>query len=134
MPAAISYPGVYIEEIPSGVRTITGVPTSITAFVGRALEEPTDEPVKVNSSADYERTFGGLWRDQHVSYAVRRFLSQRRQPGVDRARWPIRAGPATRSRSGVDDRTSGAPIALASWGKKLRQRGRGILEAPHVWI
>ena len=36
MPVALSYPGVYIEEAPSGVRTITGVATSITAFVGRA--------------------------------------------------------------------------------------------------
>ena len=33
----VSYPGVYIQEIPSGVRTITGVATSITAFIGRAL-------------------------------------------------------------------------------------------------
>ena len=24
MPVAVNYPGVYIEEIPSGVRTITG--------------------------------------------------------------------------------------------------------------
>ncbi len=31
MPVAPTYPGVYIEEIPSGVRTITGVATSITA-------------------------------------------------------------------------------------------------------
>jgi len=29
MPVAVSYPGVYIEEIPSGVRTITGVATSM---------------------------------------------------------------------------------------------------------
>ena len=36
MPVATTYPGVYIEEIPSGVRTITGVATSITAFIGRA--------------------------------------------------------------------------------------------------
>ena len=36
MPATLTYPGVYIEEVPSGVRTITGVATSITAFVGRA--------------------------------------------------------------------------------------------------
>ena len=42
MPATLTYPGVYIEEIPSGVRTITGVATSITAFVGRALRGPTD--------------------------------------------------------------------------------------------
>jgi hypothetical protein len=25
MPLAVSYPGVYIEEVPNGVRTITGV-------------------------------------------------------------------------------------------------------------
>jgi phage tail sheath protein FI len=32
--AAFTYPGVYIEEIPSGVHPITGVATSITAFIG----------------------------------------------------------------------------------------------------
>ena len=41
MPVAVSYPGVYIEEIPSGVRTITGVATSITAFLGRAPWAPS---------------------------------------------------------------------------------------------
>jgi len=75
MPAALSYPGVYIEEIPSGVRTITGVATSITAFVGRAWKGPLDEPVKVNSAADYERIFGGLWRPSMMSYAVRQFFT-----------------------------------------------------------
>ncbi len=40
MPAALTYPGVYIQEVPSGVRTITGVATSITAFVGRAAAGP----------------------------------------------------------------------------------------------
>ena len=75
MPAALSYPGVYIEEIPSGVRTITGVPTSITAFVGRAWKGPLDEPVKINSAADYERIFGGLWRPSMMSYAVRQFFT-----------------------------------------------------------
>ena len=29
------YPGIYTREIPSGVRTITGAPTSIALFVGR---------------------------------------------------------------------------------------------------
>jgi phage tail sheath protein FI len=36
MPTALLQPGVYIEELPSGVRTITGVATSITLFVGWA--------------------------------------------------------------------------------------------------
>lgn len=34
MPVTPTYPGIYIEEIPNGVRTITGVATSITAFIG----------------------------------------------------------------------------------------------------
>lgn len=74
MPAALSYPGVYVEEIPSGVRTISGVPTSITAFVGRALRGPTDEPVIVNGYGDFERVFGGLWLDSTLSFAVRDYF------------------------------------------------------------
>jgi hypothetical protein len=74
MPSPLTYPGVYIEELPSAVRTITGVPTSITAFVGRAWKGPVDEPIRINSYADYERTFGGLWRESTVSYAVYQFF------------------------------------------------------------
>lgn len=76
MPVAPTYPGVYIEEIPSGVRTITGVATSITAFVGRALRGPTDVdgPVVINSYGDFERIFGGLWVKSSLSYAVRDFF------------------------------------------------------------
>jgi len=73
MPATLSYPGVYIEEISSGVRTITGVATSITAFVGRALRGPTDDPVTINSFGDFERVFGGLWEGSALGYSVRDF-------------------------------------------------------------
>src|SRR5262244_325701 len=73
MPSALTYPGVYVEEIPSGVRTITGVATSIAAFVGAARRGPTEDPVTINSFADYERIFGGLWVDSTMSYAVRDF-------------------------------------------------------------
>src|SRR5205085_1482690 len=74
MPVAPTYPGVYIEEIPSGVRTITGVATSITAFVGQALSGPTDEPITINNFGDFERLFGGLWKDSSLGYAVRDFF------------------------------------------------------------
>lgn len=73
MPVQTTYPGVYIEEIPSGVRTITGVATSITAFIGRALMGPVDEPTIINSFADYDRQFGGLWTESTMSYAVQDF-------------------------------------------------------------
>ena len=73
MPVQPTYPGVYIEEIPSGVRTITGVATSITAFIGRALKGPVDDPFTITSFGDYERTFGGLWIDSTMSYAIQDF-------------------------------------------------------------
>ncbi len=60
MPVAVSYPGVYIEEIPSGVRTITGVATSIGLFIGWAPKGATDRAVRLTSFADYQREFGGL--------------------------------------------------------------------------
>jgi len=52
MPPTLTYPGVYIEELPSGVHTITGVATSIAAFVGWAAKGPTDEDARVLSWAD----------------------------------------------------------------------------------
>jgi phage tail sheath protein FI len=64
---------VYVEEIPSGVRTITGVATSITAFVGRTLRGPANDAVLINSFADFERRFGGLAVKYPLSYAVRDF-------------------------------------------------------------
>ncbi|BAZ11865.1 putative bacteriophage major tail sheath protein [Calothrix sp. NIES-4071] len=73
MPITPTYPGVYIEEIPSGVRTITGIATSITAFIGRAARGPVDKPITINSYSDFERIFGGLWVDSSLSYAVRDF-------------------------------------------------------------
>jgi phage tail sheath protein FI len=79
MPAVLSYPGVYIEEVPSGVRTITGVATSVTAFIGRAPRGPLDSdaksPVRVTSYADYERQFGGLANDCPMSFAVYHFFA-----------------------------------------------------------
>ena len=74
MPTPLTYPGVYIEELPSGVRTITGVATSITAFIGSAPRGPTDEPVRVQSFAEFERAFGGLWAESTLGYAVAQFF------------------------------------------------------------
>ncbi len=74
MPVLPTYPGVYIEELSSGVRTITGVATSVTAFIGRARKGPPDEPVEIFSFGDYERSFGGLWNSSPMSFAVRDFF------------------------------------------------------------
>jgi len=75
MPIQPTYPGVYIEEIPSGVHTITGVATSITAFIGRTPRGPVSEPTTITSFGDFERLFGGLDYATPLTYAVRDFFN-----------------------------------------------------------
>lgn len=70
----LRHPGVYVEEVANGVRAITGVATSITAFVGRAPRGATGTPVVVTSYADFERAFGGVWEDSTLGFAVRDFF------------------------------------------------------------
>src|SRR4051794_19915267 len=73
MPGSLTYPGVYIEEIPSGVHTISGVATAITAFVGYTARGLDNVATEIFSFADFERNFGGLASDSELSYAVQQF-------------------------------------------------------------
>lgn len=74
MPPPPGFPGVYIEERPGGVRTIAGVPTSITAFIGRARRGPVESPVAIHRFTDFERRFGKLWKESALGFAVRDFF------------------------------------------------------------
>jgi uncharacterized protein len=75
MPVRTTYPGVYIEEIPSGVRTIVGVSTSLTAFVGAARMGPA-EPVRLRNIAEYVRTFGPPWDEARpMGHSVAHFFA-----------------------------------------------------------
>lgn len=74
MPVKPTYPGVYVEELPSGVRTITGVATSVTAFIGPAKQGPTDRAVLVQSFSDFDRQFGGLWIKSVMGHMVQQFF------------------------------------------------------------
>ena len=75
MPITPTYPGVYIQEIPSGVRTITGIATSITAFVGWTKQGPTAQAQLILSWSDFQRQFGGLDANSLMSYAVYQFFN-----------------------------------------------------------
>jgi uncharacterized protein len=74
VPVTPTYPGVYVEELESGVHPITGVATSITAFVGFAPRGPVDTPTTVQSFLEYARVFGGLSAASTMSYAVQQFF------------------------------------------------------------
>ncbi|MEU9510189.1 phage tail sheath C-terminal domain-containing protein [Micromonospora sp. NPDC048170] len=74
MPVTPSYPGVYIEEAPSGVRPVIGVATGVAAFVGYVRTGPEHRAVRVNSFGEFERRFGGVDRDSELSLAVQQFF------------------------------------------------------------
>jgi len=129
MPSSLTYPGVYVEEIPSGVRTITGVATSITAFIGRASRGPVNEATTINSFGDFERTFGGLWSDSMLGFAVRDFFLNggaqaiivrlyHADPG-DAAATPPIAAPGTKAQLAIGALTFDAANE-GRWGLSLR--------------
>ncbi|MFG3055788.1 phage tail sheath family protein [Kitasatospora sp. NPDC048239] len=112
----LTYPGVYVEEIPSGVRTITGVPTSITAFIGRARRGPRDVPTTVFGFEEFTRRFGGLWSESPLGYAVQDFFAN----GGGRAEIVRLASAGTTSaRLAVGGLTLEA-VEPGSWGVALR--------------
>ena len=127
MPSALTYPGVYIEEIPSGVRTITGVATSIAAFVGRAARGPVDadveSPVIINSYGDFERNFGGLDPAYTMGYAVRDFyLNGGAQAAIVRL-YKANGSPVAAAKAAI--KIASLPLEAASagsWGNQLRAR------------
>ena len=88
MPTAVSYPGVYIEEIPSGVHTIVGVSTSDTAFVDVFSRGPHDVATRITSWADFERTFGGLYQNSEASFAIQQYFLNGGSTG-----WVVRVVP-----------------------------------------
>jgi Bacteriophage tail sheath protein len=119
MPAPLTYPGVYIEEIPSGVRTITGVATSITAFLGRAPRGPVDNPETITSLADYDRRFGGLAGAYPMSYAVRDFYQNGGSTALIVRAYKLDGTDDGYARLKVDKLTLKAS-SPGEWGNKLR--------------
>ncbi|MEP4012191.1 MAG: phage tail sheath C-terminal domain-containing protein [Sulfitobacter sp.] len=101
MAVATTYPGVYIQEVPSGVRTIAGVSTSVTMFVGAAGMGPINTPIRLFSNTDYVRTFGS---DSTVSDVPRQVKLFFLNGGTDcyMMRIAQNAAPATMELQGAD--------------------------------
>lgn len=83
MPITPTFPGIYIEELPSSTHSVTAAPTSITVFVGYTHPFKTNpanwgKAKEIFSFTDYEREFGGLYTsgvvESHVAYAVNQFF------------------------------------------------------------
>jgi phage tail sheath protein FI len=74
MPVQVTFPGVYVQEVPSGVRTITGVSTSIAMFIGMTKRGRLGVPTRVLSFADYERVFSADTAISEMTDQVRQFF------------------------------------------------------------
>lgn len=74
MALQLTYPGVYVQELPSGTHSISGVATSITAFVGYLTRGPIDTPVQCLNFGDFQRVFGGLDPNSVTSFQVSQFF------------------------------------------------------------
>jgi phage tail sheath protein FI len=124
MPAALTYPGVYVEEIPSGVRTITPVSTSVTAFVGFTSRGPTNQARQIFNTADFEREFGGLSPDGDLGHAVQHYFQNggaeawivRVAAGAAAAGITLRSGPAGGAQNVLDVLAA----SQGTWGNRLR--------------
>ncbi len=104
MPSTYTFPGVYVEEIPSGVRTITGVSTSDTAFIDFFPRGPVDEAVRITSFGDFARLFGGLHSWSEASYAIQQYYLNGGQIA-----WVVRVVPADAAKSELI-LTGGSPV------------------------
>ncbi len=70
----LTYPGVYTQELSSGVRTVTGASTSVALFVGPTKTGIDGRARRCLSYADFERQFGGLHPTSSLSYSVLHFF------------------------------------------------------------
>jgi phage tail sheath protein FI len=74
MPVQVSYPGVYVQEAPSGVRAITGVSTSTALFMGRTKRGRLNVPTRVLNFSDYQRGFNADTVISEMTDQVRQFF------------------------------------------------------------
>ncbi len=126
---AYTYPGVYIQEVPSSVHGISGVATSVAAFVGWAPRGSTTEAVLVESFLDFQRQFGGLDSRSLLGYAVSHFFNNGGQQSyvVRLAQQSITAGVSTAMDGAAAIQVAGGTVEFAAKTPGVWSSAYGIL-------
>jgi phage tail sheath protein FI len=123
MPTTFTYPGLYVEEVPSGVHPIVGASTSDTAFVDYFPRGPVALATRVTSLEEFQRIFGQQDAQSEASYAVPLYFQNGGQVA-----WIVRVIPATNPPVATLMLTSGSPSQDAlnvsaaspgSWGSNV---------------
>ncbi|QHN04127.1 phage tail sheath family protein [Granulicella sp. WH15] len=123
MPVQTSYPGVYVEEIPSGVHNIVGVTTATTAFVDFFPQGPMGVPTQVSNYTEFVTLFGGLDVRSEASYGVMQYYLNGGQTA-----WIVRVASGTPATAQVllDAASPAQPTLLVQakspgvWGESLQ--------------
>lgn len=68
-------PGVYAQEVSSGVHTVVGSSTSVALFVGPTASGIDLRPQLISSFSDFQRLYGGLSQTSNLSYSVLHFFA-----------------------------------------------------------
>ena len=68
------HPGVYIQEVPSGVRPIEGASTSTAAFIGKAEKGPLDRALMMTSFVEFQASYGTFLADGFLAHAALKFF------------------------------------------------------------
>jgi phage tail sheath protein FI len=124
MPATFTHPGIYVEEIPSGVHPIVGASTADTAFVDYFARGPA-QATRVTSLEEFDTLFGGLDRQSEGSYGVRAYYQNGGQVA-----WIVRVLPAAAPAvATLDVPSEGSPpqatlrvdaASAGAWGSRLQ--------------
>jgi hypothetical protein len=66
--------GIKVEEERGPDQSIARLGAARTAFVGRTLRGPVNQPTLVRSFTEFQHVFGGLWQPSPLGYAVEQFF------------------------------------------------------------
>src|SRR5271157_1405401 len=69
------HPGVYIQEVSTGVRPIEGVSTSNAAFIGKSQKGSLNQAVLVTSLEEFQSAYGDFLSDSFLARAVFQFFN-----------------------------------------------------------
>jgi hypothetical protein len=109
MPVTPTCSAVYVQELPSGVHTIIGVSTAVTAFLDFFAQGLMNTPVQVFSLADLEQNFGRLIANSGAGYAVNQFSA-----GGGAEAWVVRVAAATPPPGSTVPSGKGPPTAASA--------------------
>ncbi len=118
------HPGVYVEEVSSGVRPIEGVSTSTAAFLGKAEMGTLNKAVLITGAQEFTSLYGGFLSDSFLAHSVLQFYNN---GGKKCYIVRVAGAGATAASIAIKDRRGGAAaktitIGAASegvWGNKL---------------